>query len=571
MIRAAIRLTLPVLTLMTCALLCAADSDDIEFEQVAPPDKETLDQARKEMEADESDDVDASDKADKLPDQSLRSWDESVARGIEDVSTLGNRLKPIEIGVDVLPYGFSRSEDQKNLRLRLYPTLRVPFLEKGAVDLDEVNFKLGRLYLDATDLTFSILASDNVNHTEKNTQSDVIGSASLGINVLYELTDESHLTFQGALVWLPFEGEFGVDGFGVRDVYSLGFANLMDAGLLLDGRIGGVDVTFKDDLFVRDNRLESELSGDFSLYDGEDFTETDTAGDYHFGGSKFYDPYFDSDKTLEDNDTIEIVNTASVTGLKEVLEESQASVTAFYRNYWYPDKPEKETYLITREYGLNAAWVCDRTNWRFNPFGYYSQVWNNVDQGWLYTARAGAQGSLTDQIHLYGDVGWGQSEFMDGDDGFLWRFAVNHDIGPVTNQRALYERRFEGRGRSLQTRFRYELQHIFSNRLRGGLFGGWTDYELGNDRTGYLTDIYGAELFVQVTPVVGFLQEIISHGTTYENDAWTDAELYRSTLSYIINKNNYLAFTYSHKFQTSSGRDSSFRENLFILSWVIRL
>lgn len=564
MTRAVYRLAIFILACLAYAPPFARGQEGTGFERVEP-DPSALEESRqKRDEKKEDDEAPAND-------EGLNPWDQSVARGLEDVATLGDRLGNLTVGVDVLPYGFSRDKSKRNVTVRIFPKFRVPFLKKGAINFDSVNYKLGRFYVDMTDLTLSVLSSDNVFHTEKNRKSDTIASASLGVNLLFELTDESHLSANGALVWLPFENEFGVDGFGIRDIYSLGLAGLLDAGLFLDGRVGGVDVILQDELKVRDNRLESELSGDFSLYDGEDFAESDTAGDYSFGGNQTYDPYFDSDTSdLEDDDTIEIVNTASLTALKEVMEDSTMSLTGFYRNYWYPDRPDKDQYLITREYGLNGSWIFNREDWRFNPFAYYSQVWNNIDQGWLYTARIGAQGPVTNRIHLYGDVGWGRAKFMGYDDEFLWRLAVNHDISPVTNQRLLYERRFEGRTRSLQKRFRYELQHIFSNRLRGGVFGGWTDYHL-SDRTDYLLDTYGAEYFVQVTPIVGYLQEVIFQGYDYDDNSWNDTEYYRSTITYIVNKNSYFAFTYTHKFQQGNNNFNSYRENLFTLSWTYKL
>ena len=105
--------------------------------------------------------------------------------------------------------------------------------------------------------------------------------------------------------------------------------------------------------------------------------------------------------------------------------------------------------------------------------------------------------------------------------------------------------------------------------MRGGLFTGWTDHHFTN-RPDYLVDVKGAELFVQVAPKMGFLQEVVFLDYDYDDDRWSDVQLYKSTITYIISKNAYFALNYTHKFQETNNRQN-YRENLFTLSWVYKL
>ena len=57
---------------------------------------------------------------------------------------------------------------------------------------------------------------------------------SLGTNIYFELSDDSFFAVSGALVWLPLEGKAGIDGLGLRDIFSLGFDTLFDAEIYID-------------------------------------------------------------------------------------------------------------------------------------------------------------------------------------------------------------------------------------------------------------------------------------------------------------------------------------------------
>ncbi len=488
----------------------------------------------------------------------------------DEISNLPNRLKPINLGFDLSPFA-ARDTVRWQVKGQVIPQLKLPFLYHGKVS-SEAEVKFGRLYLDFTRWTTSWLWSDNVNQTQFDRERDQTASMALASDLYFEVGENSYLWTSGSLVWLPLEGKVGVDGFGIRDIYSLGLQELFRSDLALSGRIAGWDVLLRDELTTRDRRWETELSGKLSIYEGEDFGEQDVAGTYEFGDDDIGNTYFESRyNNLTRERGVEVRNDLSLTFSRELIHHATAQITPYHRRYWYIDDPnEGSPNIVEREYGVNASWIFRRPDWRFNPFLLYNQEQNDVDEGWLWTARAGAEGPLTDQIRIYTDAGIGRAGAMGYDTTGLWRFGLIHIAGPLTRHQVIWERRFRGHARSLETRGAYYLDQILGPRLRLRFLLEVIDADSRYYDLFYLTVRRGLRLFWQVANRIAFGQAVVYSDTNWQNDLYTDIVYYESLMTVVFSASSYLELKYIHRDQEATpGFRETFRENVVSLSYVV--
>ncbi len=174
---------------------------------------------------------------------------------------------------------------------------------------EEAKLRLGMFYFDVESATFSMLFSDNVDLDHDDREAGIIGIMSLNDMRIMLRTEKLRLSISGNFIVLPFEGEAGFTGFGIRkDLLQLGLYGTGDAGtgttawleglrgeIAFDFRAAGwnvdvVDTFGAEDFYVYQDfgaylfdELGSLEAGPVLDGRGTDFDEEDRTGRYVTG------------------------------------------------------------------------------------------------------------------------------------------------------------------------------------------------------------------------------------------------------------------------------------------------
>ncbi len=494
----------------------------------------------------------------------------SVGDVVQSLAVPPDRLAPINVGVDPVPI-FLRRPDRPGAHLRIGPTLRLPLLKRGPVP-KAVDLKLGQLYLDVTELAVTVLVSDNAGHTEKDPDRELLASTSLGLALYLALTENLRLEVVGSFVWLPRKGETGLDGFGVRDIYSLGVTALFDADLYFDCRVAGWDVIIQDTLRVSDIRLQNDLSGILELYPDADFSEVDIGGDYDFGNERPNQLRLINESALSQDDGTEVVNTASFTMARRVPMQSRLYLSVFHRAIHLPGDSMYAGVVPESQRGLNLAVVSERDAWRLNPYLAFNRTRADFDQGWTDIGRVGVQGELNDRLHLLADVGVGRAVEDGIDSTMLWRVGLRHLLGPLSRHELVSARQISGRDKTLQTVTRYTFDQILGPYMRSRFFWDWRELEQSPGAADGIRERCGGILFFQAGPRLGLSQKVVYSHEERDNGDYQHLWTYATEAALVLNPSSFLVLGYEHRRQLAALEDqNNFRENLVALRWLTLL
>ncbi len=449
----------------------------------------------------------------------------------------------------------------------------IPFFDRG-MGLDEADLTLGPFGLNLQELKTSVLFSDNINLTESNEESGVLGITTLGFSLIFQPFKSVHLMIRGDLVSLPFEKKIGFNGFGLQDPVNAalglegGTRNLSHMQTLLNFKPGDWDIELMDDFAVEFGQGGTYLSNyhaDGSLYawDPVVFEEVDSAGRYQYGAQGTAKGDRASMFDLEQNPTGNFedltmfrTNTAGITIGHTLPTETDLKVSYYRRDRWtvLKDSTPQNTRL-----GGRALLSNKKENLRFKPFAVFKWVNEpSFSQSW----NVGLRTDITDYMHSITDYGQ-----ADGDS--TWRIALRHQMNLRTMHAASWRRQLEFE--EMQTIWDYRLSRVLAARFTADFIMRGAEVEALDSAETYEHMFYGLGLTKVFSPAVSWTTT-----TGYKRQENPEGELNRS--ADIDNRLQIRAwdvytFLLSHRWKerNRTGDNPNTRENLFIFQATRRL
>lgn len=355
------------------------------------------------------------------------------------------------------------------------------FKSQGAATNAEI--RVGRLYYDVTSLSTSWLYSDNVDLTESNRRSGVIGIFTLKGVAMIQLMENLRISVKAGLVFLPLRGKFGLAGF-VNDSASgrlfFGDSELLRAQVSYDLQLARWNLVFYDQV----RATQALFAERFNVAAGEPFDEQDRAGRYVFrstiggGGNNLRVNESDQRNSLA---FIYANNQLGASANRLIPTDTRIEFGAYRMNYWYLGATDG-LLPYNRDVGY-ASLTSERDNLRFKPFASY-QIYRSNEQEWDQEMRGGFQGPVTENLKFNGSVGY----FIGGKTDkrrMLAHASLRHQLGPLTSQSIVYRRDVTAPEQDLEESYSYHLRQILGPYLNADAFFTYATFEdLNNNNTG---------------------------------------------------------------------------------------
>jgi hypothetical protein len=392
------------------------------------------------------------------------------------------------------------------------PAYNLPLIERGFSPSD-AELKIGRFYLDIRGVRGSILASDNIDASETRRRSGAISIVRMDVGMLFQATEGLRLATAGALVWLPFKSEAGINGFGVTDPIdaTFGASPIARSQLSYEFVLGKWEMYFIDDFSVSTPFYAANLQID-QQFEGASFDEADTAGRYQYRGGSFGRGRRGATTARETGfNTEDLVfrNLATVGGTRMLPIDTAASVGFQHENLWYTGNV---TGISDRDEAF-ASLVSQRENTRFKPFLTYRRSTDSSRKGWDNWVTGGFRGPATEYIEIWAEYGRFWDDVSDSSHD-TWRLRLDHSPGPLTGHSIEYGRTVTRPERFLLEYYTYRLTRILGPYLVGEFLAskergealnransGFDEYETGVRLTfdlGPRTDLRLAGLYQRI-------------------------------------------------------------------------
>ncbi|RYD71968.1 MAG: hypothetical protein EOP84_23975, partial [Verrucomicrobiaceae bacterium] len=191
---------------------------------------------------------------------------------------------------------------------------RFPLLDRG-FEPEDADLKFGPVYFKLQALGAGLLFSDNINLSENDRESDVIGIVRLSGSVVVQLTEGFRIAAAGSLVYFPFENRIGITGYGLNAPFSFGLGAIpaLETQVTWDTMLGGWPILFADEFRIGVGRYSISSRDDFQLFEGGSFEGEDRAGRYSFRAPAQRSRESGSDYRERDSEFIYYSNTVSAT------------------------------------------------------------------------------------------------------------------------------------------------------------------------------------------------------------------------------------------------------------------
>lgn len=446
---------------------------------------------------------------------------------------------------------------------------RFPLLQRGFAP-EDADLKIGPLYFNLRQFSVGVQWTDNARRDGQNRESETRGFASIGAQVIWQISEASRLSASGNFVWFPFEGQGGVSGFALRSPVSFGLASAPDAQVQAswEPTILGVPWVIADELHTAVGRYTNGVRDDTEIFEGFSIDNSDgqSGGNYSFRSPKERKSRgFRQQTNNSNNEVLLFSNIVSATTTAKVPGDFNLHFRAAHENIWYIDNndrnlpPERNTVFSELE--------SYRESFRFKPYLRYN-LSQHPDPERLYQAvRVGARGPVTDLINFDGNVGhfW---EEQSGRESFLWRAHFDHIINPLTRHMIEWSRDLEDLSDQLVQHVRYQFHHVLGPGLSGDVYGGYNWVE---DLDGVFADREelnsGLRLSWRVSPktTVRFLGQyadtVFSSGS-FDTQVWRG----RLELSHRFGDRINTRIIYQHTKQESGNGAAEYDENLLYFS-----
>lgn len=457
----------------------------------------------------------------------------------------------------------------------LAPGLNTP-VRRGFQPQD-AELKIGFFYLNLTDITGSLLYSDNANLSNNNRRGDVTGAISLGTEAVLQLNDGLQFAISGRFVYLPFENRAGVDGFGISDPFAkfaLNGSALFRAQMTYEFKIADWDAVIFDDFSINNQSLYRLGDGDFlDAYDGETFrseksfagrTEVYRPGSYSPGG---YRDDVNNPNRFDSSD-LYYINQAGAEVSRLLPTVTRAIGRYVHQNVWYPNGNNRpgSAYDDYSADIFTARLQSERENLRFKPFLQHQASRYSNAPGWAHKSIAGVSGPITDQVDFLGQGGY---YFRTGDNSSasstIWLLALTHTAGPYTRHGVAYYREVTQPQRQLRESYNYQLQQILGPYLVGGFYASRDKYGDLDSKATFVEETFFSSYVSYDLGTRGNLSAQFYYVMTdYVSAAIPDSDRWIFRLLYNVNFTPDLRGTFLYQFQSRNSDVSaaSYYENL---------
>lgn len=348
-----------------------------------------------------------------------------------------------------------------------------PMLQRGFAP-EEADLKLGPIYFKLRHVSVGALYSDNIEQTDENRESDVLGIASIGGQVLAQLSEGFQIAVAGNYVFFPFEGESGARGFALRAPYSFGITSTPTgrAQVTWEPVVFGLPLTIADEVRVGLARFSNGAYDGFSLFDGYEFDEYDRAGVYTFRGQTFPtgDEFRDQDID-EDTEFLYYSNEISLSTGTPLPGQNLFTFRASHENIWYDGEEDRYNLPTVRD-RIVATVQSVRENLRFKPYVQYEFFHRDEPETIDHTAWLGVKGPVTDLMYFRGAIGALWRTEQDSQD-VLWRTGLYHTPSPYTWHSLEYYRDTSDFHDELEQRVIYRINKTLGPEITGTLYASY--------------------------------------------------------------------------------------------------
>ncbi len=413
-----------------------------------------------------------------------------------------------------------------------------PFVYRGFAPAD-ASLKLGRFYLDlGGPVSLSFLWTDNQNRSATTRESGLISVARFNIRALIQWSEGLQFSTRGALIWLPFQNEAGLDGFGIFDpinarLSAAGGRIPLNAQFTYDFTLSKWDMQFIDsfsaDFVDGFFGLRGEFADEIVILDPLAFNSQDRAGRYRYGGTggaatsrAGRGTQFNTQQQL-DTQSLVLRNLVGLSASRVVPTNTRITLVGSHEDQWFVSDNNA---LPAKVDTARVIAVNQRENMRFKPFVSGSIRRTSVRPGIDKQASGGFFGPITDQLDFLGSAGWQKAATSD-QNNLIWQVTLNHDAGPLTTQTLTFSRQ-QSSGTSsnndLITRLTYRITQVLGPNLNAQLFGNWTTFDdLDNKILNTSRWAVGARMLYQYSPKTDFNLQLVRTQILQEDPAVGDS------------------------------------------------
>lgn len=457
----------------------------------------------------------------------------------------------------------------------------LPFIDRGFSPSD-ATLKLGRFYLDVGPLSGSVLWTDNKNRSAVNRESGFISVARLEFRGLIQWTEGLQFATRGAFIWLPFQNEAGLDGFGLFDPINLrlganGGRIPLRAQFSYDFVLSKWDMQFIDD-FSADFTdgffgLRGEFADEVIITDPLAFNEQDRAGFYRYGGTGAArtsragrTTQLDTAQQL-DTRSLVLRNLVGLSGTRVVPTNTRMTIFGSHEDQWYVSN---NSALPSKVDVAGVTAINQRENMRFKPFAQYRIRRTNIRPGVDQQASGGFFGPITDQLDFLGSAGWMRA--YTGQENMIWQLSLTHIAGPYTTQALTFSRQQSdglGRNNDLVEALTYRITQTLGPGLKGQIFGRWvTMDDLDNRVMSSSQWAAGVRLIYQHSPKTDFYAQVVRTELYEEDPTVGDSKFLtaRAAVGHKYSESITLRLIYSYQNRDGGIAGNTFSENVAVFT-----
>ncbi|MGZ5545347.1 MAG: hypothetical protein ACXWIU_11780 [Limisphaerales bacterium] len=406
---------------------------------------------------------------------------------------------------------------------------------RGGAPTNEV-LQAGPFFLRVLDVEGALLVSDNVNFTARNAHWGAVAELKVRLAAILQISPAWRLAVSGTIIYLPFDNEFGVEGFGIGD--AIGFIAgerlrpVTHMQLAYNNRLADWNVQVVDDFSVHYLSVGAEY--DIFVHGAgqpEGIHAQDEAGRYVFGnGTTIPNANIDQRQRdfLDIRTFLELQNTVAGSASRLLPTETRLIFGANHTDAWFHSGWDAGTNgLGLSDYSVDRVYAMlrnERESMRFKPFAYYDAYRYNYDPEWTHQLGAGIVGPITDNTEFRAEGGYTWGPLIKNTE--FYRFVLMNTPTPLTRQELSYSRTITEPVREIRDRYRYAIHQVLGQQLWGRLYV---------QRSVYLpeqTGVYGsvedrAAVRIIWKPVVG---HTLILGSSYAEDRFANLGRDRQTI-----------------------------------------